>query len=319
MHVPSKIEWTDQTWNPVVGCTLVSEGCRNCYAMRQAHRFNGTVAKYAGTTQAGPRGPLWTGRVNLEEAELEKPLRGKKPRRVFVCSMSDLFHPDVPFEFIAEVFTVMGQATQHTYQVLTKRPELMTDFQLWNLGWPVDGYEYSPEREMKETWPNIWLGTSVEDQATADERIPYLLRCPASVRFVSYEPALGPVRFRTGIYSRLGDEAPRGTSLDGIHWMIAGGESGPGARPAHPDWFRSIRDQCQAAGVPFFFKQWGAWRQLNVSDMMELKHRRSPQGLHSWGDGFVSIRVGKKAAGRDLDGRTWDEMPVTELVADGKA
>ena len=345
--MPSKIEWTDETWNPVAGCTLVSEGCRNCYAMRQAHRMNPSVAssrkgraKYNGTTMAGTKGPTWTGVVRTVESEMGKPMRWQKPRLVFVCSMADLFHPDVPFEFIDRMVWTMCTANQHTYQLLTKRPER--------------ALEYFSRPNAPELLGNVWLGTSVEDQTTADGRIPYLLRCPTAVRFISYEPALGPVNMDKWMpvwtcftCGHAGDSSPEdhcpncgahsgdGFGLAendpdfiGLDWVIAGGESGPNARPAHPDWFRSMRDQCQAAGVPFFFKQWGAWASADqrpdlVGDgeyaevppvgLLDPARRGRPDGC------VGMVRAGKKAAGRVLDGRTWEEMPSTELVTDGKA
>ena len=277
------IEWTDKTWNPVRGCSMVSEGCRNCYAMRFAHRW---PKLYGGLTDSTQR---WTGDVRLVPEMLDAPLHWRKPRRIFVNSMSDLFHEAVPSQFIADCFGVMEKAKQHTFQILTKRPERLEEvMRLFCYGVPL---------------PNVWLGVSVEDQATADERIPLLLETPAAVRFVSYEPALGPVDFETWLnYGRLGEK------WDSINWLIAGGESGPHARPAHPDWFRSVRDQCLAAQVPFFFKQWGEWCGFEDAGKhyvgAVLKER-----THSWPNGRVSYRVGKKAAGRLLDGREWNEYP----------
>ncbi len=261
----SKIEWTDATWNPVRGCSRVSEGCRNCYAERVAARFSGPGEPYHGLAVMKPDGPHWTGKVKLPADHLTDPLRWRTPRRIFVNSMSDLFHEAVPQEWIARIFQVMAQANQHTYQILTKRPQRMleimrdlTDHSTMFMGKPL---------------PNVLLGVSVEDQANADARIPLLLQTPAAVRFVSYEPALGPVDF---------SEFLERTKIGPNHildWIIAGGESGPQARPAHPDWFRAVRDQCKAANartnmraadgvriaaapppvenVPFFFKQWG--------------------------------------------------------------
>lgn len=239
----SQIEWTDATWNPVTGCTKVSPGCDHCYAMRIATRFAGTPAY--------PRGFG----VTLHPGRLDRPIRWKRPRRIFVNSMSDLFHSDIPDEYIVRVWDVMANAPQHVYQVLTKRHGRMRSL-------VASG--------ALRTLPNVWLGVSVEDQKRAELRIPALLGAPASVRFLSCEPLLGPVNLH------LGD-------TPGIDWVIVGGESGPGARPMQPDWARSLRDQCGAAGVPFHFKQWGDW---------------SPDAH----DGMR--RVGKRAAGRDLDGRT---------------
>ena len=284
MSQKTSIEWTDATWNPVRGCSRVSEGCRNCYAERTAARFAGTMRPYAdrpleGLALATPPPfagfvtkvnghPAWTGKVELIEKHLEDPLHWGDPKRIFVNSMSDLFHEELDDESISTVFAVMSQSPQHTFQILTKRPKRMLEwFSRWNV---TDGVEESgmtrfgwchANTDGRWPLPNVWLGVSVEDQATADERIPLLLQTPAAVRFVSYEPALGPVEF-TAVGEPPINALWKGGFRDGrIDWVIAGGESGPGARPAHPQWFRDVRDQCQAAGVPFFFKQWGehAW------------------------------------------------------------
>jgi protein gp37 len=234
----TKIEWTDETWNPVRGCSIVSEGCKNCYAMRQAHRFSGKGRPYEGLTRKTAHGPKWTGKLKFSFTELQKPLKWKKPRRIFVCSMSDLFHEGVHFNTIAEVFIKIEQCPQHTFQILTKRPERAVQF----FEWLSETVTWKPKTD------NVWIGTSVEDQKTANERIPHLLKIPAAVRFLSCEPLLGPVDLKSQI-----------SNLKSIHWVIAGGESGPGARPMHPDWVRSLRDQCKDAAVPFFFKQWGEY------------------------------------------------------------
>jgi protein gp37 len=296
----SKIEWCDTTWNVATGCSKVSQGCKNCFAERIAGRFWGE-RKFTD--------------VQVHPERLDIPLRWRKPRRVFVNSMSDLFHPAVPFEFILQAFTVMAQAEQHTFMVLTKRPERMVEYFKWN-GFGEGLY----------AWPSwIWLGVSVEDQKAADERIPLLLQTPAAVRFLSCEPLLGPV-----------DLTNTFNTVVPLHWVIAGGESGPGARPMHPDWVRSLRDQCQAAGVPYFFKQWGEWFPLppeiddeSAPDEIVLGHYRDEyynrDGEYlgwwdvkadygeSWGKDDESticfVKVGKKAAGRLLDGREWNEYP----------
>jgi protein gp37 len=246
----SAIEWTEATWNPVTGCTEVSEGCDHCYAKTFAERWRGIPGH---AYEQGFDLKLWPGRLDI-------PLRWKRPRRVFVNSMSDLFQDGVPDEFIREVFAVMAGTPRHTYQVLTKRPGRMASFlRLW--------------RELAvRPLPNVWLGTSVETQKWADVRIPQLLRAPAAVRFLSCEPLLGPLNLAGAGHLDVKDS---GATID---WVIAGGESGPGARPMDPVWVRSLRGQCAAAGLAFFFKQWGG---------------RTP-----------------KAGGRELDGRTWDEMPL---------
>jgi protein gp37 len=296
----TRIEWTDATWNPVTGCTKVSPGCDHCYAETIAHRFAGTKAYPAGFD------------VTLRPERLDQPLRWRRPRRIFVNSMSDLFHDAVPDEYIAQVFAVMALAPQHTFQILTKRHGRMRSFLRDEcrcgsghapgihlrsaMSWAVS--KANPDRipgvpddagrrvYFEAGWPlpNVWLGVSVENQQWADIRIPALLDTPAAVRFLSCEPLLGPVDLRGRVaFPRV--DAPR------IHWVIVGGESGRGARPMHPDWARSLRDQCAAAGVAFHFKQWGEWKPV-----------RTPSGEHQ-------ERVGKKAAGRELDGRTWEDFP----------
>lgn len=268
MASSSSIEWTDATWNPVRGCSRVSEGCRHCYAERQAVRFGGEGMPYAGLVRLGGRHAGWNGKVRLLPEKLDEPLSWRKPRRVFVNSMSDLFHDGVPDEFIADVFGAMALASRHTFQVLTKRPERM---QRW-LSEHVSergrliGYLRPPSGDGSwiavegAPWPapNVWLGVSVENQAAADERIPLLLRSPAAVRFLSCEPLLGPIEFsdvtkRSDAVRQLGKG-----SLAGIHWVIVGGESGPGARPMHVSWARSIVQQSRATGVAVFIKQLGA-------------------------------------------------------------
>lgn len=291
------IEWTDATWNPVTGCAKVSAGCKHCYALREWPRM-----------AANPK-TVYYGReftdVRCHPERLEQPLRWTRPRMVFVNSMSDLFHPDVPDAFIDQVFVVMALAPQHTFQVLTKRPERMLAYMTdggrprrvgGNTGWMNYNGVISP-------WPfaNVWMGVSMENQEAADERIPLLMQTPAAVRWISAEPLLGAVdvsRFLE-FYSGPGDAFR-------LDWVVAGGESGPHARLMHPDWVRSLRDQCTAAGVPFLFKQWGEWapydRGRTDRSLLPADARNSldmPLG-----------RPGKKAAGRLLDGRTWDGYPV---------
>ena len=262
------IEWTDETWNPVTGCTKVSPGCDHCYAERVTERFHGQ-----GSFE----------QILLHPDRLDKPLHWRKPRRIFVNSMSDLFHERVPMAFIAHVFAVMGYAPQHTFQVLTKRHgrmhHLMRSPEFWHeVGYTLTA-KVDPTARSFETLPlpNVHLGVSVEDQHWADIRIPALLDTPAAVRFISAEPLLGPVSLRWAKWAPL----INANHLDGarmLDWVIVGGESGPGARPMDPQWARALRDQCVEAGVPFLFKQWGGIR--------------------------------PKAGGRELDGRTWDEYPA---------
>lgn len=240
MSVKSTIEWTQSTWNPVTGCTKVSSGCKNCYAERFAERWRGTPGH---PYEQGFDLKLWHERIEL-------PLTWKKPQLIFVNSMSDLFHKDVPLEFIKQVFDVMGKANWHIFQVLTKRAERLL--------------ELSPHLPWET---NIWMGVSVEN-LSCEHRIDHLRKTSAKVKFLSLEPLLGPLP---------------NLNLQGINWAIVGGESGPGARPMDPSWVIDIRDQCQKANVPFFFKQWGGVR----------KHR----------------------TGRELEGRTWDEMPSSPRVS----
>lgn len=282
----SPIEWTDASWNPVRGCTRVSEGCRHCYAERVAYRFGGEGKPYEGLVRLGKQGPAWTGVVRLIEGALAEPLSWRKPQRIFVNSMSDLFHESLPDEAIDQVWAVMVLAPWHTFQVVTKRPEraarYLNDPTLYGrvlraadkiraarrglchgpLQVGLDMVAIGDPARFPD--PAIWLLTSVENQETADERIPHLLRCPAAVRGVSYEPALGPVDFRPWLPLLLAGEGfkdgqaralPAVGGARGLDWLIAGAESGHGARPMDLAWVRSARDQCAAAGVTFFFKQ----------------------------------------------------------------
>ena len=254
----TKIEWTDETWQVTTGCSPVSTGCRNCYAARMAATRLKHHPRYRGLAAMATPGRFgWTGEIRLNHNVLDQPLHWKKPRRVFVASMGDLFHKDVPDKFIHQVFDIMAEAQQHTFQVLTKRPDRMKK-------WFLEIYAQWPGRE--DPFPNVWLGVSVENQAAADERIPLLLQIPAEVRFVSCEPLLGPVDLSEWLRERRGGYFPIGLPRQQpclpsnwhqppLDWVIVGGESGPGARPMHPQWPRNIRDQCQAAGVPFFGKQ----------------------------------------------------------------
>lgn len=223
----TSIEWTDATWNPVAGCLIITPGCTNCYAMRMAARLEAMgVPKYAGLTRKSGNRYIWTGKVRLDEASLETPLKWRKPRKIFVNSMSDLFHDDVPAEFIARVWDVMQRTPQHTYQILTKRPERMREV-ITSLDLPA--------------LEHVWLGTSVENAAVLS-RLDDLRSTPAIIRFVSFEPLIGSVAT---------------ADLRGIHWAIVGGESGPRSRPMDEKWVDEIRLNCLATGTAFFFKQWG--------------------------------------------------------------
>lgn len=299
----TKIEWTDATWNPIMGCSPVSEGCRNCYAAGIAYRFGQSLNDpYFGLAERRGGRAVFNGTIAVVDHALTQPLRWRRPRRIFVNSMSDLFHEAVSFDTVDTVFAVMALTPQHTFQILTKRPERMVKYFkeydgatrcaliessvesiFEEMGWPRDGMEgiYLP-------LPNVWLGVSVEDQKTANERIPLLLACPAAVRFLSCEPLLGPVNIR--VHESLMAFRERGRSV-AVDWVIAGGESGPNARPMNTEWVQSLRDQCAESGVPFFFKQWGEYDERGE-------------------------RVGKRSAGRLLDGRTHDEFP--RVVAEAR-
>lgn len=349
MGTKTGIEWTDATWNPILGCSRVSEGCRNCYAEAVAGRFGrGEKTVYSGLTQIVNGRSVWTGKI-VETMQLLAPLRWRSPKRVFVNSMSDLFHETVTDEQRDKIFAVMALCPQHTFQVLTKRPERMSKYFAdgrWH--WiKVASEAIARERRLPIDWQahrspeflsNVWLGVSVEDQATADARIPLLLQTPAAKRFLSCEPLLGPIKFwwmdedacaprgpavRTsgGMTPSTPSEPSEGfdDSYVDLDWVIAGGESGPHARPMHPDWARSLREQCVNAGVPFFFKQWGEWRphhewipsekaprQIAIDQAGEqVPHHVNPDDVG--GQRFQC--VGKKAAGALLDGRAWKEFP----------
>lgn len=254
----SKIEWLSmpgykpQVWNPVTGCTKVSAGCKNCYAINMSRRLSGieqTKGKYAGTVDR----TNWTGEVFMHWEELERPAKWKKPRMVFVNSMSDLFHEQVGVLFINAVLEAISQNRDHIFLILTKRPERMQ----------VIVNRYITKYCHGEIIPNLWLGVSAENQDTANDRIPHLLKTQAAVRFVSCEPLLGAIDLQmVDEYKQfwMPEQSDRLEGCSYIDWVIVGGESGKDARPMHPDWARSIRDQCASAGVPFFFKQWGEWR-----------------------------------------------------------
>jgi len=368
------IEWTDATWNPITGCSVISPGCTNCYAMRLA----GTRLQHhwsrKGLTVDSKAGPVWNGQVRLNADWLDQPLRWKRPRRIFVCAHGDLFHESVPDDWIDKVFAVMALSPHHTFQVLTKRPErvrayLRSDGQQYRVDHELDemvanGWTAHKRRlDYEPAWPlpNVHLGVSVEDQPRADERIPILLDTPAAVRWVSAEPLLGPLDLRSikaprspdepadeleidrrfdaleigDFYWFDGENGQPGDCSDGpyrehrIDWVVAGGESGQGARPMHPQWVRAIRDDCAAgsihgdpAPVPFLFKQWGEFVPTLTADNGDRlvcledgvpspafdDDERHPittaHGREFW-------RVGKRAAGRTLDGVTHDAYPET--------
>lgn len=358
------ISWTDETWNPVLGCSKVSPGCDSCYAIgnariRQANPNAKIASAYAGLVERTDAGLDWTGAVNLLPERLDIPLRWKKPRLIFVNSMADLFHEQVPGQFIARVFAAMASSPQHTFQILTKRHARMRSVlsdqgfrqQVWDAvralhrervsGTP--GRHYMPS-ELVWPLPNVWLGVSIENQKWADIRIPYLLDTPAAIRWLSMEPLLNPIDLH-GPLDPSGIHRPSLTywltgrpswSADGvlkvtrgIDWVVAGGESGSSARPMHPDWVRTIRDQVTLSGVPFHFKQWGAWApiapdQAKVGDVVLHRDGEHFPLTASLFDGidverrremYVLRKVGQKAAGRELDGRIHDAYPDTRIGA----
>ncbi len=362
----STIEWTDATWNPITGCTIVSPGCANCYAMKLAGTRLKNHPTRIGLTKPSKAGPVWTGEVRFNEKALLEPLKWKRHRMIFVCAHGDLFHESVPDAWIDKVFAVMALCPQHTFQVLTKRSARMrayfTDDAAWRNRQTVIARNglagvkvYFGPMPTITPLPNVWLGVSAERQQEADARIPDLLATPAAVRFVSLEPLLGQIDL-----TRIVREAPAGSdkwwdALRGVShewdrsrsggwggvapgkldWVIVGGESQAGARPMHPDWARAIRDQCAAADVPFFFKQWGDWRPATADGIGDPEYstgkgraQRTPAFFVAK-DGTVHcfttteeernqgrkvmLRVGKKAAGRLLDGVEHNGMPTADV------
>lgn len=383
MAQKTDIEWTDNTWNPVRGCSRVSEGCRNCYAEIMAARFSGPGQWGEGLAEIvrKPDGAIdhrWTGKlVAAPEHVLLAPLKWKKPRLVFVNSTSDLFHENVPDDLIDRVFAVMALTPHITYQVLTKRPERMLKYmQRRNPNghhpfmdqaalMAMTGAWNTPALDLRvEALPNVWLGVSIEDQATADTRIPYLLETPAAIRFVSAEPLLGGIDLESAWHGETAlnlecwgdccwcergkpplhncrrgrqDNAEIQKGRSGLDWVICGGESGPGARPMHPEWARQLRDQCADAGVQFFFKQWGEWLPWqpehapfwwSQNGRTEDGHVLFPADIDNdpnWDDGlgyvadgmehFAFQRVGKGKSGRLLDGVLHDGFPSVRKAA----
>ncbi|SDD93288.1 protein gp37 [Bradyrhizobium brasilense] len=339
----SKIEWTTDTWNPIVGCSIATPGCTNCYAMAMAARIEAMnaeareteqrsgkkrtiAAQYDGTTKKVNGSAVWTGKLALAgDSILLKPFKVKKPTTWFVNSMGDLFHEEVPDEWIDKVFAVMALNPHHTFQLLTKRAKRMRQWfdadRAERVGLTmltiVDRIPYG-HRQVPWPLPNVWLGVSTERQQEADERIPGLLATPAAIRFISAEPLLGPIDLARAV--RVSGGADYRSHIIGKHldWVIVGGESGPAARPMHPDWARSLRDQCVAANVPFFFKQWGAYRPLTEIEKVtacgativypEPTIRNGPQG------GVYMLQVPKKLAGRELDGQLHDAMPTDHVL-----
>ncbi|MGC9207416.1 DUF5131 family protein [Acidithiobacillus sp.] len=343
------IAWTNATWNPVTGCSKVSQGCKHCYAEREWARLsaNPKAINYYGRAFTG---------VACHEDRLDQPLRWKKPRMIFVNSMSDLFHESVPDVFIDKVFAVMALAEQHTFQILTKRPERMFKYLTTPGRMDIIGNEAMPAVRsdcfgiLEWPLPNVWLGVSAEDQESADERLFYLMNTPAAIRWLSAEPLLGPIDFEDVPVGMNGPLRPYGeTNATKLDWIVVGGESGPEARPMHPDWVEAIQEQCTQAHVPFFFKQWGEWFPVNqmTPEFMETlyrsnrkakaderqwdvdeafgKHCVMPQAVLNKDGDCLSLtdpmafqqgsrsmsvfRVGVRKAGCRLNGREWQAWP----------
>lgn len=256
-----------ETWNPIVGCSKVSPGCDNCYAEKFAFRIINMLEKSKSETyhvyQNAANKQGWTGRTALNTDHIDKPLKWKEPRMIFVCSMGDLFHENVPFSWIDKVFDIIHDCSEHIFIILTKRPERMKEYM---------DYRVKSDKYYGHSW--VWLGVTAENQEQADLRIPILLSIPAAKRFVSIEPMLGPVSFRwfnlskEWYHNKIETNHSVGhlDALKLLDWVICGGESGYKARPMHPDWVRSVRNQCKAAGTPFFFKQWGEWLPVSTAD-----------------------------------------------------
>lgn len=343
----TKIEWTDASWTPIRAaremgegatklgwhCEHMSEGCRNCYA-EVINRRLGTGLDF----KPGHRDDV---EIYIEDKLLTQPLRWKRPRMVFVCSMTDIFADFVPDDFIDQMFAVMALSPQHTFQILTKRPERMRAYFTQDDGFGRWGYiegrarllaKVSPGKTLANfggrNLPNVWLGISCEDQYSADRRIPYLLATPAVTRFLSCEPLLGPIdlsMIRAPYWARTqqtncltGEANPSLRDHPGIGnkigWVIVGGESGPEARPMHPGWARALRDQCKTAGTPFLFKQWGQWAEYPCGDgPAEIVGIDPEIAEHDCAfdnsRAALMVKVGKKAAGRLLDGVEHSAFP----------
>ncbi len=326
----TKIEWADATWNVITGCSVVSPGCANCYAMHLAGGKLKNHMSREGLTEPSKAGPVWNGKVRWNAGFARQPLHWQKPRRIFVCAHGDLFHESVPFDWIDGVCAVMYIARQHTYLLLTKRSARMREYfsadDLYER-WAAKVRAIAPQTNSTpgpDWYPrwvrNWWLGVSVEDQQRANERIPDLIATPAAVRWISAEPLLGPIDF-DGMWVDHPDSRMHVNMLECLDWVEAGGESAqnkPG-RPMHPDWPRGLRDQCQAAGVAFGMKQWGDWMPVRswspgppfadeiaiLPDGSRVPHDVVPQDV----GGQRMRRVGKGKAGDLLDGRAWHDQP----------
>lgn len=316
----SKIEWCDHTFNPWRGCTKVSPGCANCYAETLSHRNPAVLGVWGkGKPRILASSTMWNWPLKLERiaAKHQSVMNGTAERpRVFCASLADWLDDKVPIEWLARLLRLIHDTPHLDWLLLTKRPEN------WRPRMESVHTVIGSDRasacvaawlENCPAFSNVWIGTSVEDQQRADERIPQLLNIPAHVRFLSCEPLLGPLELMLG---RNGHTLQRTIGQD-IHWVIAGGESGKDARPMHPDWARSLRDQCQAAKVPFLFKQWGAWVYPSYADPQcsfdDYPKAERGEVWTPWKDrgrkGYDLLKLGKKRAGRLLDGETWDQFP----------
>lgn len=339
----SDIEWTDATWNPISGCSVVSPGCTNCYAMRLAGTRLQHHPSRAGLTRNTKAGPVWTGDVRFNEQWLDQPLRWTRPRMIFPVAHGDMFHEKVPDAWIDKIMLVMMAAHWHTFTPLTKRADRMRLYltdpklpgRLIDLCWQVlRDPAIAPaalHRALKGNgWallgideplvlPNVWWGVSAEDQRRADERLAELLAMPAALHWVSAEPLLGPIDIEWAMshpfhmaagFLQRGRFAPGMETLRPLGWVVGGGESGPGARPMHAAWARSLRDQCEAAGVPYHHKQNGVYAEVeHPTHWLRTDGTLRPIGHGAWASDAAVRLVGKKAAGRLLDGREHNGMP----------
>lgn len=330
----SKIEWTEQTWNPIIGCSKISEGCENCYAETMAARLKGMykstgkpTKEYMHVIDENLTDKYWNGKTSLVKSALKKPLKRKKPTMYFVCSMGDLFHESVPFEWIDKVLTVIYNCPQHTFQILTKRPERMLKY--WKRCYKEAGVSFEDTVPSKNN--NIWWGVTAENQVQANKRIPILLQVPAGKHFVSIEPMLGAIDISLWMVSGF-LEPPYTDVLD---WVILGGETGAKARPMHSSWVESIQKQCEQSNTPFFFKQWGEFSMTRTPQNFSfLKKEQTAKatilktvnlepergkvryiGMIGKSEGIWFEKVGKKKSGNLLNGKTYQEYPTKEVFS----
>lgn len=351
---PSKIQWTEETWNPLAGCDPISSGCKNCYAATMAKRLGamaeadiaagrdpGGKRKYIGTAERRGGVDVFNGLVVLDPKSLDEPQSWKRPRTIFVNSMSDLFHKRVPDEYIDQVFAVMYECQWHTFQILTKRADRLPAYlnscdrilRIAGAAWrrlearaPEKAAVLRPQdvaADIAAMWPlkNVWLGVSIENQKRAEQRVMPLLTADAAVRFVSCEPLLSSIYLRLLPWKDCAIDAMTGDAFDRVRdrkvaeinkldWVIAGGETGP--RPCHPDDVRGLRDQCQATGTKFFFKQWGTWQPISTTDGRQILPL--PTMRYDTAKRTCFLRAQKHNKHRLLDGREWNEMPSREVL-----